>query len=72
MHEITQIRKLSLWIFFIPFMGINLCLFIAQNYDLLENTFFSVDQLGRSGFSIPYLDGSLSITLMAYVMVMEV
>ena len=62
MHEITQIRKLSLWIFFIPLIAINLCLFISQNYQLLENTIFVVDQIGRSGFSIPYLDGSLSIS----------
>ena len=62
MHEITQIRKLSLWIFFIPLIAINFCLFISQNYQLLENTIFVVDQIGRSGFSIPYLDGSLSIS----------
>ena len=62
MKEITQIRKLSLWIFFIPLITINLCLFISQNPGLLEETFFKVDYLGRSGFSIPYLDGSLSIS----------
>ena len=62
MNEITQIRKLSLWIFFIPLIAINLCLFISQNPEFLENTFFKVDQIGRSGFSIPYLDGSLSIS----------
>ena len=62
MHEITQIRKLSLWIFLIPFIGINLCLLISQNFHYLENTIFIVDQIGRSGFSIPYLDGSLSIS----------
>ena len=62
MNEITQIRKLSLWIFFIPLIAINLCLFISQNPEFLENTFLKVDQIGRSGFSIPYLDGSLSIS----------
>ena len=62
MNEITQIRKLSLWIFFIPLIAINLCLFISQNPLFLENTFFEVDMIGRSGFSIPYLDGSLSIS----------
>ena len=60
MLEITQIRKLSLWIFFIPLLAINFCLLISQNYELLENTIFSVDHIGRSNFSIPYLDGSLS------------
>ena len=62
MTEITQIRKLSLWIFFIPLLAINLCLYISQNPEFLENTIFAVDQIGRSAFSIPYLDGSLSIS----------
>ena len=62
MHEITQIRKLSLWIFFIPLIGINICLLISQNYHFLDNSIFAVDMIGRSGFSIPYLDGSLSIS----------
>jgi hypothetical protein len=62
MHEITQIRKLSLWIFFIPLIAINVCLIISQNYQLFEKTIFIVDQIGRSGFSIPYIDGSLSIS----------
>ena len=62
MNEITQIRKLSLWIFFIPLLAINICLLISQNPEFLNNTFFAVDQIGRSGYSIPYLDGSLSIS----------
>ena len=62
MKEIAQIRRLSLWIFFIPLIAINLCLIISQNYGFLEGTFFSVEMIGRSGFSIPYLDGSLSIS----------
>ena len=62
MKEIAQIRKLSLWIFFLPLVAVNLCLFISVNPELLEETIFQVDQIGRSGFSIPYLDGSLSIS----------
>ena len=62
MHQITQIRTLSLWIFIIPFVAINACLFIAQNYHFLENTIFVVDEIGRSGFAFPYIDGSLSIS----------
>ena len=62
MREIIQIRKLSLWIFFLPLIAINLCLFISVNPSLLEGSIFTVDQIGRSGFSIPYLDGSLSIS----------
>jgi hypothetical protein len=56
MKEITQIRSLSLWIFLVPLITINICLLISVNYNLLENTFFTVDQIGRSGFTIPYLD----------------
>jgi len=62
MKEITQIRSLSLWIFLVPLIVINTCLLISVNFTLFENTFFSVDQIGRSGFTIPYLDGSLSIS----------
>jgi hypothetical protein len=62
MKEITQIRSLSLWVFLVPLIAINTCLFISINFHIFENTFFSVDQIGRSGFAIPYLDGSLSIS----------
>jgi hypothetical protein len=62
MKEITQIRYLSLWIFLVPLLAINTCLLISVNYHFFENTFFSVDQIGRSNFTIPYLDGSLSIS----------
>ena len=62
MNEIAQIRKLSLWIFFIPLIAINTCLLISVNYSFLENTYFQVDQISRSNFTIPYFDGSLSIS----------
>jgi len=62
MKEITQIRKLSLWIFFLPLIAINICLFISTNYHFFENTLIQVDQIGRSAFTIPYLDGGTSIS----------
>ena len=62
MKEINQIRKTSVWIFLIPIIVLNLCLFISINYDIFENTIFRVDQIGRSNFTIPYIDGSLSIS----------
>ena len=62
MNETVKIRKLSLWIFFLPLIAINLCLLISVNYHLFENTIFQVNQIGRSGFTIPYLDGSVSIS----------
>ena len=58
----TQIKKLSLWIFIIPFVTVNLCLFVATNYQLFDNTFLSVDQIGRSQPTFPYLDGGVSIS----------
>ena len=62
METITQIKKLSLWIFIIPFLAINLCLFISVNHEIFNDTFFSVDQIGRSGSTFPYFDGGVSIS----------
>ena len=58
----TQIKKLSLWIFIIPFVAINLCLFISVNYQIFDNTFLSVDQIGRTNPTFPYFDGGVSIS----------
>ena len=62
MELITQIRKLSLWIFIIPLVAINLCLFVSVNYQIFDNTFLSVDQIGRSNPTFPYIDGGVSIS----------
>ena len=62
MEELNRIRKTSIWIFIVPVVVLNSCLFISVNYHLFENTIFVVDQIGRSGFTIPYFDGSLSIS----------
>ena len=62
MKNINQIRLISIWIFVVTFISLNLCLFISVNYHLLEGTIFSVDPIGRSGSTIPYIDGSVSIS----------
>ena len=62
MEELNRIRRVSVWVFFIPVFVLNSCLLISVNYNFLENTIFVVDQIGRSGFTIPYIDGSLSIS----------
>lgn len=62
MEKINQIRKISLWIFLLPLITLNLCLFISINYNLFENTIFEVSQIGRTGFTIPYIDGHVSIS----------
>ena len=62
MDSINRIRTISIWIFIVSLVTLNLCLFISINYHLLEDTIFTVDQLGRSAFTIPYIDGSISIS----------
>ena len=62
MENTDQIRKTSIWIFILPVAALNLCLYIAVNYQLFENTIFVVDQVGRTGFTIPYIDGNVSIS----------
>ena len=62
MDQINRIRKISVWVFFLPVIVLNLCLLISTNYLILENTIFVVDQLGRSSFTIPYMDGGVSIS----------
>ncbi len=62
MEKIGQIRVVSVWIFILPLIVLNLCLFISINHHLLENTIFVVDQTGRTGFTLPYIDGSVSIS----------
>ena len=65
MKSINKIRKLGIWIFVLPIITLNLCLFISINYDLFENTIFQVNQIGRTSFTIPYIDGSVSISRVA-------
>ena len=62
MDQISRIRKISIWIFFLPVIVLNVCLFISVNYLIFENTIFAVDQIGRSAFTIPYIDGGVSIS----------
>ena len=62
MQTINRIRVISIWIFIVPVVALNICLLISVNYHLFENTIFSVDQIGRSGFTIPYIDGGVSIS----------
>ena len=62
MENISRIRVISIWVFIVPVVVLNLCLFISVNYLLFENTIFVVDQIGRSGFTFPYFDGGVSIS----------
>ena len=62
MEEIHRIRKISIWIFVIPIIVLNSCLFISINYHLFVGTIFHVDQVSITSFTIPYIDGSVSIS----------
>ncbi len=62
MENIKRIRIISIWVFIVPVVVLNLCLFISINFHLFENTIFIVDQIGRSGFTFPYFDGGISIS----------
>jgi len=43
-------------------VALNLCLFVSINYSLFENTIFQVSEIGRTEFTIPYIDGGVSIS----------
>ena len=62
MENINQIRIVSIWIFIVSVVSLNLCLLISVNGHLLQGTIFQVDPIGRSAFTIPYIDGSVSIS----------
>ena len=62
MEDINRIRNVSIWIFIVPVVVLHLCLFISVNGHLLQNTIFQVDAIGRSSFTIPYIDGKVSIS----------
>ena len=62
MENIDKIRKISIWIFVVPVLILNLCLFISVNGHLFQGTLFQVDAIGRSSFTIPYIDGGTSIS----------
>ena len=62
MDRINRLRIISIWLFIITLVSLNLCLFISVNPHLFEGTIFTVDQIGRSGFTIPYIDGGVSIS----------
>jgi len=61
-EEIQRIRKISIWIFVIPIIVLNSCLFISVNYHLFVGTIFHVDQVSITSFTIPYIDGNVSIS----------
>ena len=56
MKEINKIKDLSIWIFIVPFVAVNLCLLIVTNFhDILPPE-------AKAGHFFPYIDGGLSIS----------
>ena len=61
MEDINKIRKLSIWIFFVPFIAINICLILITNFHQL----FNLEHVVLP--TIPYIDGGTSISRTARV-----
>ena len=61
MENINKIKKLSLWIFVIPFIALNSCLILITNF----HQFFNAEDIIHH--TIPYIDGGASISRTARV-----
>ena len=56
MENINKIKKLSIWIFVIPFISLNACLILITNF----HQFFNLEDVVLP--TIPYIDGGTSIS----------
>ena len=54
--NIVKVRTLSIWIFLIPFIAVNICLYITTNLHSL------IEQPYRLFNTFPYIDGGASIS----------
>ena len=61
MENINKIKKLSIWIFIVPFIAINTCLILITNF----HQFFNLEHVVLP--TIPYIDGGTSISRTARV-----
>ena len=61
MENINKIKKLSIWIFVVPFIAINACLILITNF----HQFFNLEHVVLP--TIPYIDGGTSISRTARV-----
>ena len=61
MENINKIKKLSVWIFIVPFVAINACLILITNF----HQFFDLQHVVLP--TIPYIDGGTSISRTARV-----
>ena len=65
MENIIKIKKLSIWIFIIPFVSLNACLIMINNFP----QFFAAENV--VGHTIPYIDGQVSISRTAIFLVLH-
>tara|TARA_B100001123_G_C14936801_1_gene878018 strand:- start:73 stop:762 length:690 start_codon:yes stop_codon:yes gene_type:complete len=62
MDKIEKVRSISIWVFIIPFIALNLCLIlITQFHELFPNKLHVIHN------TIPYIDGGASISRTARV-----
>ena len=61
MENINKIKKLSIWIFVVPFISLNACLILITNF----HQFFNLEHVVLP--TIPYIDGGVSISRTARV-----
>ena len=57
MDSIQKVRSISIWIFIVPFIGINTCLILITQF---HSIFPNQEQIIH--FTIPYIDGGASIS----------
>ena len=62
MENIVKVRSITLWIFFVPFAAVNICLILVTNF---HDLFLS--EADRLHNTIPYIDGGASISRVARV-----
>ena len=58
MDSIKNIKSISIWIFIIPFLAVNLCLILTTQFHSLE----LIEGKYRIFSTFPYLDGGVSIS----------
>ena len=61
MQNLLKIKKISIWIFIIPFFALNACLILITNFQ----QFFAPQDIIHN--TIPYIDGGASISRTARV-----
>ena len=62
MDKISKVKSISIWVFIIPFIALNLCLIlVTQFHGLFPN------KLDVIHTTIPYIDGGASISRTARV-----